>query len=88
MAALGFQTLPPSRRLASVEAVNAHQDSVERLLDQKNAAQDSAFAAHQRSQRLALDSINRQLGQLLAGQCAKERDHMARLLYGCVVRGS
>ncbi len=74
--ALGFQALPPARRLALLESVNARQDSV-------NASQDSVLAAHQRVEREALDSINRQLGQLLAGQCAKERDRMARLLYAC-----
>jgi len=66
---LGFQTFPPSRRLDAIERVNARQDS--------------AFAAEAQAQRVALDTIRRQLGQLLAGQCAKERDGMARVLYGC-----
>ena len=69
VATLGFQTLPPSRRLAAIEAVNVRQDS--------------AFAHEVVQQRVALDTIRRQLGQLLAGQCAKERDGMARVLYGC-----
>jgi len=69
VATLGFQTFPPSRRLAEVERANARQDS--------------AFAAEVVAQREALDTIRRQLGQLLAGQCAKERDGMARVLYGC-----
>ncbi len=69
VATLGFQTLPPSRRLEAVERVNARQDSV--------------FAAEAGAQREALDTIRRQLGQLLAGQCAKERDRMARVVYGC-----
>ena len=69
VATLGFQTLPPSRRLEGVERVNARQDS--------------AFAAEAAAQREALDTIRRQLGQLLAGQCAKERDRMARVVYGC-----
>ena len=69
VAALGFQTLPPSRRLEAVERVNARQDSV--------------FAVEAGAQREALDTIRRQLGQLLAGQCAKEKDGMARVLYGC-----
>ncbi|MFN8670252.1 MAG: hypothetical protein U0164_23940 [Gemmatimonadaceae bacterium] len=66
---LGFQTFPPSQRLDAIERVNARQDS--------------AFAAQAVEQRVALDTIRRQLGQLLAGQCAKERDGMARVLYGC-----
>jgi len=66
---LGFQTFPPSRRLDAIERVNARQDS--------------AFVAQAVEQRVALDTIRRQLGQLLAGQCAKERDGMARVLYGC-----
>lgn len=74
--ALGFQAMPPSRRLAAIEGVNQRQDSV-------NGAQDAALEVHQRLERQALDSINRQLGQLLAGQCVKERDRMARLLYDC-----
>jgi len=69
VATLGFQTFSPSRRLADVEAVNARQDSTM-----------VAESAHQRE---ALDTIRRQLGLLLAGQCAKERDRMARLLYEC-----
>ena len=77
--ALGFQAMPPSRRLAAIEGVNQRQDSV-------NGAQDAALEVHQRSERQALDSINRQLGQLLAGQCVKERDRMARLLYACARR--
>ncbi|MEP7384717.1 MAG: hypothetical protein ABI910_23810, partial [Gemmatimonadota bacterium] len=66
---LGFQTFSPSRRLAAVEAVNARQDSM--------------MVAESAGQRESLASIRRQLGQLLAGQCAKERDRMARLLYEC-----
>lgn len=66
---LGFQTLSPSRRLTAIEAENARQDSL--------------FVAEALVQRQALDTIRRQLGQLLAGQCAKERDRMARLLYEC-----
>ncbi len=81
--ALGFQTLPPSRRLAAMEQVNVRQDSASHALESRNASQDSVMAEHQRAERLALDSINRRLGQLLAGQCAKERDRMARLLYAC-----
>ncbi len=69
VATLGFQTFPPARRLAAVEAANARQDS--------------AFAAEAAGQREALEGIRRQLGQLLAGQCAKEKDGMARVLYGC-----
>lgn len=69
VAMLGFQTLPPSRRLDAIEAANARQDSV--------------FAIQAAAQRVALDTIRRQLGQLLAGQCAKERDGMARVFYGC-----
>ncbi len=69
VATLGFQTLPPSRRLDAIEAANARQDSV--------------FAVQAAEQRVALDTIRRQLGQLLAGQCAKERDGMARVFYGC-----
>ncbi|MBK9980275.1 MAG: hypothetical protein IPP20_20615 [Gemmatimonadetes bacterium] len=69
VATLGFQTFPPSRRLDAIEAANARQDSV--------------FAAEAAVQREALESIRRQLGQLLAGQCAKEKDGMARVLYGC-----
>lgn len=69
VATLGFQTLPPSRRLDAIEATNLRQDSV--------------LAALAVEQRVALDTIRRQLGQLLAGQCAKERDGMARVLYGC-----
>lgn len=69
IATLGFQALPPARRLDTIEAVNARQDS--------------AFALQAAAQRVALDTIRRQLGQLLAGQCAKERDGMARVLYGC-----
>ncbi|MFN8670399.1 MAG: hypothetical protein U0164_24685 [Gemmatimonadaceae bacterium] len=66
---LGFQAYPPARRLDAIEQVNARQDS--------------AFAAQAVEQRVALDTIRRQLGQLLAGQCAKEKDGMARVLYGC-----
>jgi hypothetical protein len=69
VATLGFQTFPPSRRLDAIEAANARQDSV--------------FAAEAAVQREALESIRRQLGQLLAGQCAMEKDGMARVLYGC-----
>ena len=69
VATLGFQTFPPARRLDAIEAANARQDS--------------AFAAQAAQQRAALDTIQRRLGQLLAGQCAKERDGMARVLYGC-----
>lgn len=67
--ALGFQALSPSSRLAVIERVNARQDSV--------------FAAEAAAQRQTLDTIRRQVGQLLAGQCVKERDRMARLLYDC-----
>jgi len=66
---LGFQTFSPSRRFAELEATNARQDS--------------AFAAQVEVQRVALDTIRRQLGQLLAGQCVKERDRMARVVFGC-----
>ncbi|MBK8059501.1 MAG: hypothetical protein IPK33_17070 [Gemmatimonadetes bacterium] len=66
---LGFQAYPPGRRLDAIEATNTRQDS--------------AFATEVLAQREALDTIRRQLGQLLAGQCAKERDRMARVLYGC-----
>lgn len=69
VAALGFQALPPSSRLTVIERVNARQDSV--------------FAAEAAAQRQTLDTIRRQVGQLLAGQCVKERDRMARLLYDC-----
>ena len=69
VAMLGFQALSPSRRLAVVEQVNARQDSM--------------FAAQTVAQQRTLDTIRRQLSQLIAGQCAKERDRMARLLYGC-----
>jgi hypothetical protein len=69
VAMLGFQTLSPSRRLAAVERVNARQDSV--------------FAVQVAAQREALDTIRHQLGQLLAGQCVKERDRMARVVFGC-----
>jgi len=69
VAMLGFQTLSPSRRLAAVERVNARQDSV--------------FAVQVAAHREALDTIRHQLAQLLAGQCVKERDRMARVLFGC-----
>jgi len=69
VATLGFQTLPPARRLEAIEVANARQDSV--------------IAAAAVAQRATLDTIRRQVGQLLAGQCAKERDGMARALYGC-----
>jgi hypothetical protein len=69
---LGFQALSPSSRLAMVELANARQDSL--------------FAAESAMQRQTLDTIRRQVGQLLAGQCAKERDRMARLLYDCAVQ--
>ncbi len=73
---LGFQASSPSRRLGGLERMVARSDSV-------NLRQDSVFAAHARAERLLLDSIQRQLGQLLAGQCVKERDRMARVVYGC-----
>lgn len=85
--ALGFQTLPPARRLAAVEAAAVRLDSVDRALQVRNGEQDAALREHQRLEREVLDSISRQLGQLLAGQCAKERDGMARLLYECARRG-
>ena len=66
---LGFQLLSPSRRLSDVERENARQDSV--------------IAAGALAQREALDTIRRQVGQLLAGQCVKERDRMARVVFGC-----
>lgn len=69
VATLGSHALPPSRRLDAIEAANARQDS--------------AIAAQVVEQRVARDTIRRQLGQLPAGQCAKERDGMARVLYGC-----
>lgn len=69
VATLGFQMLSPSRRMERLEAANARQDSL--------------FAAQSVAQQRTLDTIRRQLGQLIAGQCAKERDRMARLLYGC-----
>ena len=69
VAALGFQAMPPARRLAAVESANARQDSV--------------LTAHVIQERAALDSVNRRLGQLLAGQCAKERDRLVRVLYAC-----
>ncbi|MEP7380948.1 MAG: hypothetical protein ABI910_04640 [Gemmatimonadota bacterium] len=69
IATLGFQTFSPSRRLAAVEAVNARQDSV--------------MSAESAAQRESLETIRRQVGQLLAGQCAKEQDRMARVVYGC-----
>jgi len=67
--ALGFQALPPSARLAAVERANVRQDSL--------------FTARSAAQQQTLDTIRRQVGQLLAGQCAKERDRMARVVYGC-----
>ena len=72
VASLGYQALSPSSRLAEVERVNARQDSL--------------FAAEAAAQRQTLDTIRRQVGQLLAGQCVKERDRMARLLYDCEER--
>lgn len=84
--ALGFQTLPPARRLSAIEVANVRQDSVNSAQDRRNREQDSVLEVHQRAERLALDSINQQLGQLLAGQCVKERDRMARLLYDCARR--
>ena len=66
---LGFQTLPPSRRLAALEQANARQDSV--------------FARRMEGQQQVLDTIRRQLAQLIAGQCVKERDRMARVVIGC-----
>ncbi len=74
--ALGFQTLPPARRLVALETARARHDVVD-------ARQDSVLAAFVREQQRAFEGINRQLGQLIAGQCAKERDRMARLVYGC-----
>ncbi len=71
-ASLGFQAFPPARRLDAIERVNARQDSV--------------MAAEVAAQRQTLDTIRRQVGQLLAGQCVKERDRMARLLYECQAR--
>jgi hypothetical protein len=73
---LGFQTLPPSRRLVLLEGQQARQASVD-------LRQDSALAAHVRETQRALDGINRQLSQLIEGQCVKERDRMARIVYGC-----
>jgi uncharacterized coiled-coil protein SlyX len=67
--ALGFQTLSPSRRLAALEGVNARQDSV--------------FSVQIAAQQRTLDTIRRQLAQLIAGQCVKERDAMARVVIGC-----
>lgn len=84
--ALGFQTLPPARRLAAVEAAAVRLDSVDGTLERRNKEQDLVQQEHQRTERAVLDSISRQLGQLLAGQCAKERDRMARLLYDCARR--
>jgi hypothetical protein len=52
-------------------------------IDLRPLRQDSVLAAEAAAQRVALDTIRRQLGQLLAGQCVKERDRMARVLYGC-----
>ena len=49
------------------------------VLERVTARQDSLFGAQQRT----LDTIRRQLGQLIAGQCVKERDRMARVVIGC-----
>lgn len=83
---LGFQAYPPSRRFGAMEQAVARHDSVHVVLQQAFQVRDSVFELHQLRERLALDSINQQLGQLLLGQCATERDRMARLLYGCARR--
>lgn len=67
--ALGVEALPPSTRLAAVERANVRQDSL--------------FSARSAAQQQRLGIIRRQVGQLLTGQCAKERDRMARVVYGC-----
>lgn len=74
--ALGFQTLSPARRLDAVEQQQAAQMRVD-------ARQDSAFAAHVRDKQHTLDDIQRQLNALIAGQCIKEKNAVARVAYGC-----
>lgn len=44
---------------------------------------DQRGAADQRVEGEVPDLIHRQLGQLLAGDCAKARDRKARLLFAC-----
>lgn len=84
---LGFQAYSPSRRFGAVEAAVTRHDSVHVALQRALRLRDSVFEVHQQRERYALDSINQQLGQLLLGQCATERDRMARLFYGCARRG-
>ena len=48
-------------------------------LEASSARQDSALVW----QRRTLDTIRRQVGQLVAGQCVRERDRMARVVIGC-----
>lgn len=52
-------------------------------IDSANARRDSVFVVPATEPRVALDTLGRQSGQLMAWQCAKERDGMARVLYGC-----
>lgn len=51
-------------------------------IEAANARQDSVFAVQVTGQRVALDSLRRQLGELMTGQCAKERDELARVFHG------
>lgn len=85
--ALGFQTLPPARRLERVEVMNARQDSGMARLEAGNAQQDSVLAVHLREERAALESIDRMLARLLAGRCAEVGGRLARVYYECEREG-
>lgn len=86
--ALGFQTLPPARRLERLEMVNAQQDSATRRIELRNSLRDSAFVEHLRAEQAALEQIRQRLDRLLAGRCAEVGGRLARTYYDCDSRGA
>lgn len=74
--ALGVQAVLPGPRLQAVERHNIRQDSILQT-------HERSLEAYKAEQSRTLNEIQDQMSRLIAGQCVKERDRMARIVYGC-----
>lgn len=76
LASMGTTWLSPAARISKLERHDALQDTL--IVIQRND-----FERHVADKQRTLEQITERFDRFLAGQCAKERDRMARLAYGC-----
>lgn len=74
--ALGVRVLLPAQEIAAYRAHDLLQDTI-------LAQTKEALRAHAEDEARKIEKVQTQVDRLIAGMCAKERDRMARVAFGC-----